>query len=122
MRKFLTFALVFGLALSLGSGLAFSGQGADDPPSGKHYNLNIIGFAQCDMQSPEYDGDCFNGNAGDIVTNGHTIFVPFRTQWVTNPCDTSNGSYYGDEIEVAELEKGVRILVSDGDDMMVLMV
>jgi len=111
MRKLLTFTLVFALTICLGYGAAFAG--------GKHYNLNIIGFAQCDMQSPKYDGDCFNGNAGDIVTHGHTLFVPLRTQWVENPCDTTDGIDYGNAIETAELEKGVRILVSDGDEMII---
>jgi hypothetical protein len=112
MKKLLIFALSIAITITFTYGIGFAG--------GKHYNLNIIGFAQCDMQSPKYDGDCFNGNAGDIITHGHTIFVPFRTEWIEDPCDTSDGSYYGDEVEVAELEKGVRILVSDAEEMMVL--
>ena len=84
------------------------------PPPGKHYNLNIIGFAQCKKNGPE-DPDCFKGNAGDIETHGHTIFVPLETDWIVDPCDTTDGAYGDpDDIQVAELKKGVRILVSDG--------
>jgi len=51
---------------------------------GNHYNLNIIGFAKC-IKSSTTDPDCFNGNAGDIQTSGHTIFVPLKTaqEWMS---------------------------------------
>ncbi len=116
MKKLIIFALFIAIAITLAHGVGFADE--HNPFNGKHYNLNIIGFAQCDYPD---EADCFNGNAGDITTHGHTIFVPIRTEWVTNPCLTSDGSYYNDEedLQVAELEKGVRILVSDGDDMIV---
>ena len=95
----------------------------NDMANGAHYNLNIIGFAKCKMisDSGSYP-DCFNGNAGDIQTNGHTIFVPLKTQWMTDPCLTDGGSGYADptDVQVAELLKGVRILVADGEDMQVV--
>lgn len=112
-RLFLTLAVVFLLVMPL---LAQKNEG---PPPGAHYNLNVIGFAQCEMKTPGVYPDCFNGNAGDIQTSGHTIFVPLRTLWIEDPCDTTDASYYGDAIEVAELQKGVRILVSDGPEMTV---
>jgi hypothetical protein len=88
--------------------------------SGTHYNLNIIGLAKCSNHQ-EWSGDCFSGNAGDIQTNGHTIFVPLKTQWMEDPCLTEGDSGYADpaDVQVAELLKGVRILVSDGSDMQV---
>lgn len=93
--------------------------------NGQHYNLNIIGFAQCTMDEQADPGtypDCFNGNAGDIQTHGHTIFVPLRTLWIENPCLTNGDSGYADpeDVQVADLLKGVRILVSDGPDMQVI--
>lgn len=109
---------LFGIALVVAMVFALSTISAANhvkPPPGKHYNLNIIGFAQCKKNGPE-DPDCFKGNAGDIETHGHTIFVPLETQWMEDPCDSDAGNYYGDpvDIQVAELKKGVRILVSDG--------
>ncbi len=88
--------------------------------SGSHYNLNIIGLAKCSNHQ-EWSGDCFSGNAGDIPTSGHTIFVPLRTQWIEDPCVTEGDSGYADpaDVQVAELMKGVRILVSDGLEMQV---
>ena len=87
------------------------------PATGPHYNLNIIGFAQCTKDS-DTDPDCFRGNAGDIVTNGHTIFVPLRTAQAQDICEI-DGSILTDPITEAQLRKGVRILVSDGDDLQV---
>ncbi len=59
MKKFFTFALVFALTLTLGYGFAFAG---NDAPSGKHYNLNIIGVD--------------NPKTADMTgSNRHTIFV-----------------------------------------------
>jgi len=119
MKKLLVFGIMF--VLTLGVGMESAVAGANDGLSGQHYNLNIIGLKKCSKNGP-WTGDCFNGNAGDIPTSGHTIFVPLVTDWVANPCDTTDGSYYGDEIEVAELQKGVRILVTDyyGDEMQVI--
>lgn len=96
-------------------------QKPDDMPNGAHYNLNIIGLAKCSNHQ-EWSGDCFNGNAGDIQTSGHTIFVPLKTQWVEDPCMTPDEIGYEDtlDVQVAELLKGVRILVSDGADMKVI--
>lgn len=92
------------------------------PPNGAHYNLNVIGFAQCKMNELADPGtypDCYKG-AGDIGSMGHTIFVPIKTLWETNPCLTT-GAPDGD-VSIAYLQKGVRILVSDGlgDDLYVV--
>lgn len=121
MKRLLMFTLIFALVLSLGFGLAFTGQGADDPPPWEHYNLNIIGFAQCTKKDAT-NPDCYNGNAGDIVTRGHTIFVPLNME-TYDACATNGsptGNNVGEKVTVAWLEKGVRILVSDGDSMMVV--
>lgn len=115
MKKFLTFALVFVLAITLGSGIAFARNGLK-PPSGKHYNLNIIGFANC-KKYDETDPDCYKGQ-GDIDSQGHTIFVPIETWLEIDPCDQTGSQLSTDQnnnlTTVAELKKGVRILVSDG--------
>ena len=91
--------------------------------SGAHYNLNIIGFSKCTKTDALTDPDCFKGNAGDIETSGHTIFVPIKTLWVENPCDTSDENVeVPSEVDLAYLQKGVRILVSDdgGEDIQVV--
>jgi hypothetical protein len=94
------------------SSIAVAANDSLKPPPGKHYNLNIIGFAKCKKTTDE-DPDCFKGNAGDIVTSGHTIFVPLKTaqDWVI--CDSTVP--VPEEVTVGYLKKGVRILVSDGD-------
>ena len=91
--------------------------------SGAHYNLNIIGFSKCTKATT--DPDCFKGNAGDIETSGHTIFVPLKTAQAVDIClDGSTAPDPGDDVDVwvAWLEKGVRILVSDagGTDIKVI--
>ena len=91
--------------------------------SGAHYNLNIIGFSKCTKTDALTDPDCFKGNAGDIETSGHTIFVPIKTLWVENPCDTSDENVeVPSVVDLAYLQKGVRILVSDagGEDIQVV--
>ena len=60
--------------LAIASMPAFAG---DNPMNGAHYNLNNIGLQKCSNHG-DWSGDCFNGNAGDIVTNGHTLFVPLE--------------------------------------------
>ncbi len=110
------------LVLAIISIAAMPALAQDIKLSGSHYNLNVIGFAQCKMtqDGPEYP-DCFKGNAGDIPTSGHTIFVPLKTMWIEDPCKTDGATPYEDpqNVQVAELLKGVRILVSDGPEMTV---
>ena len=97
------------------------------PPPGKHFNLNIIGFAQCEKNS-DNDPDCFKGTSGDIQTHGHTIFVPLKTAQTKDVCSV-DPIYDDDGVSdgkinptVTELKKGVRILVTDyyGDDLQVI--
>jgi hypothetical protein len=89
--------------------------------NGKHFNLNIIGFAQC-TKSDTTDPDCFKGNAGDIQTSGHTIFVPLKTAQTENICATEDSIMPTEMFDTAWLQKGVRILVSDagGEDIQVI--
>jgi hypothetical protein len=82
--------------------------------SGPHYNLNIIGFANCKMQADGVYPDCFNGQPGP---GGHVIFVPLKTRQ-ENVCD--DGTTLTEPITNAQLAKGVRILVTDGPDLTVL--
>jgi len=97
---------------------------AGSPATGKHFNLNIIGFAQC-TKGDATNPDCFKGNAGDILTSGHTIFVPLKTAQTENICNsgtTAPGSDADLALWTAWLQKGVRILVSDagGEDIQVV--
>jgi len=92
--------------------------------SGGHYNLNIIGFAQC-QKNTTTDPNCFNGNAGDIQTNGHTLFVPLKTAQTEDICASNSSIIPHDPstkvvTDVGYLYKGVRILVSDGDRMQIV--
>ncbi|SPP99683.1 exported hypothetical protein [Candidatus Sulfobium mesophilum] len=108
-KKVFIFAVIM---LFVVSGIATAGS----LKIGNHYNLNIIGFAKCTQTTT--DGtypDCFNGNAGDIQTSGHTIFVPLKTAQEWDVCGTGpgGGAVVGDPVTVAWLQKGVRILVSD---------
>ena len=115
MRELLKFTLIFTLTIALGFGIAFAGNG-EKPPPGKHYNLNIIGFANC-KKYDDSDPDCYKGN-GDIGSQGHTIFVPLQTWLEIDPCSQTGSQLSTDEYDnlttVSELKKGVRILVSDG--------
>ncbi len=94
---------------------------AASPASGKHFNLNIIGFAQC-TNNDATNPDCFKGNAGDIVTSGHTIFVPLKTAQTENLCASDQSILPSEMYDIAWLEKGVRILVGDsgGEDLQVI--
>ena len=94
---------------------------AGSPATGKHFNLNIIGFAQCTKDTIA-DPDCFKGNAGDIVTSGHTIFVPLKTAQTEDICASNTSIMPTEMFTTAYLQKGVRILVSDagGEDIQVV--
>ncbi len=90
--------------------------------SGAHYNLNVIGFSKC-TKTDASNPDCFKGTAGDIPTSGHTIFVPLKTLWMEDPCVTNDDNVeVPSVVDIAYLEKGVRILVSDsgGDTIQVI--
>jgi hypothetical protein len=110
MKKLAIFTLAIAVAIIYTQGVGFAGHndGPDDPPSGKHYNLNIIGFAQCDQN---YDDDCYKGK-GDLNTHGHTIFVPLKTK--TDSCLYTNTGE-PEDVTTTTLEGGVRILVTDND-------
>jgi len=118
MKK-LSLAIFVGLVTAVFalSNVAF----AQDGYNGKHFNLNIIGFAQCTKSTLD-DPDCFKGNAGDIATSGHTIFVPLKTAQTENICAEPNSIMPTEMYDTAWLQKGVRILVSDagGEDIKVI--
>jgi hypothetical protein len=77
--------------------------------NGGQYTLNIIGFAQCDQKT---DTDCFYGEVDDLKFQGHRIFVPLKTKTLPSCDDSSDLGTIGDEITTAQLDGGVRILVS----------
>jgi hypothetical protein len=73
MKKILISILAGGLVLSLGYGTALAGKsdttifGSNGFPSGRHFNLNIIGVPH-DKEVPDMTG-----------SHRHTIFVPLNT-------------------------------------------
>ena len=88
------------------------------PSSGPHFNLNVIGFSNCTMTTDGVYPDCFKGNPGP---GGNVIFIPLKTSQTENICtapDPTDNSL----VTVAQLKKGVRILVTDafGDDLQVI--
>jgi len=129
MKKIQFSLLVSFLAVTMVCGYAIA-----DPTSdytGKHYNLNIIGFAQCGKkanQQASYDGTggCYNGVDEVGHPRGHVIFVPLVTKDadVLQICDGAaelpNEFYDTDVVPLQTLMKGVRILVSDGDKIGVI--
>ncbi len=113
MKKLAIFTLAIAVALIYTHSVGFA---APKEMSGKHYNLNIIGFAKCEYDNDLGDyPDCYKGK-GDKGSMGHTLFVPLNM--TTYEC----GDGYDDDqdITVAELLRGVRILVTDGDDMYII--
>ena len=111
-RLAICLAIVFAVALAAPT------FGAQPPQSGPHYNLNIIGFSNCTMTTDGVYPDCFKGQPGP---GGNVIFVPLKTSQTEDICTTSPISDPTD-VTVAELQKGVRILVTDayGDDLLVI--
>lgn len=112
MKKRTVFAML--LAIAMVFGVERIASAAQPDHSGPHYNLNIIGFANCKMQADGVYPDCFNGQPGP---GGHVIFVPLKTTQ-ENVC--LDGTRLTEPITNAQLQKGVRILVSDGNDLLVL--
>jgi len=105
-------AIVFAMALAAPT------FGDQPPSSGPHYNLNIIGFSNCTMDpdTPGVYPDCFKGSP---PPGGHVIFVPLKTAQVEDICKSPDPTIPS-EVTVAQLQKGVRILVTDGEDIEVL--
>ena len=94
---------------------------ADQPPqAGPHYNLNVIGFNKCTMTADGVYPDCFNGQGGP---GGNVIFVPIKTSQTQDLCASTDPIVTDPtDVTVAELKKGVRILVTDayGDNLLVI--
>ena len=107
MRKLgLAIAALAMVGLFAGSAMARDHKAGN---TGGHFNLNIIGFAQCDQNT---DSDCFPGTVDDLKFQGHRIFVPLKTKTVPVCDDASDFGNIGDTITKAQLDGGVRILVS----------
>lgn len=116
MEKRTVFAMLVAMAIVWTIGNPATVNAAQPGGAGPHYELKIGGFAQCKMDpnAPGTYPDCFNGNAGP---GGHVIFVPLKTAQ-ENVCQV--GTTLPNPITVADLLKGVRILVTDGPDLEVL--
>jgi hypothetical protein len=90
MKKLVLGSIVFGLAMMLAYGTVFAGKDLNGNgfPTGRHYNLNIIGVPM-DKEVPTMTG-----------SNRHTIFVPLNSgedvdrqvkiKYVTDPADPDN--------------------------------
>ena len=116
MEKRAVFAVLVAVAMVFAVGLVTTANAVQPDQSGPHYNLNIIGFANCTMNATDPAGtypDCFKGNDGP---GGHVIFIPLKTKQTENICEDP----VADPTTVATLQKGVRILVTDGPDLAVL--
>lgn len=111
--KRLGVVFLVGLFFTFIAGTALAQNNDLKPPPGKHYNLNIIGFANCEMDETGYP-DCYKG--GGDGSQGHTIFVPLKTKHTSNICD-SGSSLPGELTDVTVLQKGVRIMVGDGPEI-----
>jgi hypothetical protein len=118
MKRLMVFLIiVFALAVALPASAA-----PQPDQSGKHFNLNIIGFENCTMgpnDTQDYP-DCFKGQDGP---GGHVIFVPWKTRQTEDICETEDPIVEDPaDVTVAELKRGVRILVTDfyGDDLQVI--
>ena len=128
MKKIQFSLLVSFLAVTMVCGYAIAEPTNDY--TGKHYNLNIIGFAQCGKkanQQASYDGigGCYNGVDEGGHPRGHVIFVPLVTKDadLLQICDGAEelpNAFEDDEVGLQTLMKGVRILVSDGDKIGVI--
>jgi len=113
MKRLTVFlAIVFVIAF------AASASAAQPPSSGPHYNLNVIGFSNCTMTTDGVYPDCFKGNPGP---GGNVIFIPLKTSQTEDIC-TSPAPPDNSLVTLAQLKKGVRILVTDafGDDLLVI--
>lgn len=112
-RLTICLAIVFAVALAAPT------FGVQPPSSGPHYNLNIIGFSNCTMTTDGVYPDCFKGQTGP---GGHVIFVPLKTSQQEDVCQTGSISDPDGDglVTLAALKKGVRILVTDGDELEVL--
>jgi hypothetical protein len=113
MKNRAVFPILVAVAMVLGVGIAATVYAEQPDQSGPHYNLNIIGFANCTMDTAGEYPDCFKGQAGP---GGHVIFVPLKTAQTENICEDP----VADPTTLATLKKGVRILVTDGPDLEVL--
>lgn len=104
MKKLLTFALVFALAITLGYGMALADKPKKDDnyvgneaPSGSHYTLNLLGKENC-------PGD-------DLIdSNRHTIMVKL------NFSDGDANNKVGDDPgNIVSLDKKNKIFLAPGE-------
>lgn len=88
---------------------------ADKPPGKLAYNLNIIGrgnYGGGEVNAKDYTGGGANNE------NRHTIFIPLKTTYYTDPCLTTGGQNNPDTSLVPE--KGVKMSIVAGDSFAVL--
>ena len=111
MKKLITIFLAVAILATL-SGVTVAAKSpevqdkSNGAPSGAHFNLNVIGWAQSDQNN----GDEWNGN--DLSGNGHRIFIPLKTTWQNDPKDT-DGTANEPGVSGTEVgpQKGVKIKV-----------
>ncbi len=108
--------LVMVLAAALGTGSFKPGTAwADQPPGKLAFNLNIIGmgnYGHGAVNPKEYNGN------GDDNGSRHTVFIPLKTTWYTDPCNTDGGQNNPEPTLVPD--KGVKMSIVSGDSFSVL--
>lgn len=117
MQKRAVFAMLVAIAMVYTLGNPTTANAVQPGGTGPHYELKIVGFANCTMDPSAPAGtypDCFKGQTGP---GGHVIFIPLKTLQ-ENVCQT--GTTLTSPITNAQLYKGVRILVTDGPKLEVL--
>ncbi|MDP2662788.1 MAG: hypothetical protein Q8R28_18895 [Dehalococcoidia bacterium] len=120
MKRFRTIGvgvtLVMILVAALGSGWLTPGTASAAQPPGKlAFNLNIIGmgnYGHNDVTAKEYTGN------GDANGSRHTIFIPLKTTWYTDPCETDGGQ--NNPTTTLAPDKGVKMSIVAGDSFSVL--
>jgi len=117
MKNRAMLAILVAVAMVCSLGIAATANAVQPGGTGTHYELKIIGFANCTMDPTAPEGtypDCFKGQAGP---GGHVIKIPLKTLQ-EDVCDI--GTKLPSPITNADLYKGVRILVTDGPKLEVL--
>jgi hypothetical protein len=102
MEKGTFFAILLTVAIVLSLGSATTANAGQPDQSGPHYNLNIIGFANCKMEADGVYPDCFKGQDGP---GGAWDSVPLKT---TQENARQDGTSLTEPITNATA-KGVRI-------------
>ena len=106
MKRLSILSILVLVAIMVSLAFAVVPAGANQPPGKLAFNLNILGR-----------DNTYNGN-GAINGDRHTIFIPLKTDWYTDPCQTTGGQNNPD-ITVAPT-KGIKLNIAGGADFSVI--